>query len=87
MSAESPDVPTPAESGIRAGEPPMPVPQTGWRFRVDNRFLAPILITCILAIGDFKYQILESYWLEMEELHKSAAGWQSQRVALVPSTG
>lgn len=33
----------------------------GWRFRLDNRFLAPILITCILAIGDYQYQILESY--------------------------
>jgi len=28
----------------------------------DSRFLAPILITFILAIGDYQYQFLESYW-------------------------
>lgn len=41
--------------------PPAP-PRTGWWLRIDNRFLAPILITCILAIGDYQYQVLESYW-------------------------
>lgn len=63
MSAEPTDVPA-------SGPPPSspaPLPRRGegglggWRFRLDQRFLAPILITCILAIGDFGYQILESY--------------------------
>jgi enediyne biosynthesis protein E5 len=55
MSTGNPDVPTTT--------PPMNVaPQTGRRFRFDNRFLAPVLITCILAIADYQYQILESYW-------------------------
>lgn len=31
-------------------------------FGLDNRFLAPILITCILAVGDSLYGILQSYW-------------------------
>jgi Na+-translocating ferredoxin:NAD+ oxidoreductase RnfD subunit len=38
-----------------------PAPRSGWLLRIDNRFLAPVLITCILAIGDYQYQILESY--------------------------
>lgn len=29
---------------------------------IDNRFLAPILITCILGIAQNQYVILESYW-------------------------
>jgi enediyne biosynthesis protein E5 len=29
---------------------------------LDKRFLAPILITCILVVGDLKYGVLESYW-------------------------
>ncbi|HSS79042.1 MAG TPA: transcriptional regulator [Thermoanaerobaculia bacterium] len=29
---------------------------------------------------------LEGYWQEMEKLRKSAAGWQPQKIALVPST-
>ncbi len=51
MSTGSPDVSTTT---------PEPAPQT--RFRLDNRFLAPILITCILAIGDYQYQVLEGFW-------------------------
>lgn len=51
-----------SNGAIRAGDPPMPAPQTGWRFRIDQRFLAPVFITCILAIGEFQYGILESYW-------------------------
>src|SRR4029077_13196525 len=50
MSTGSPEVPTTT-----------PAPQTGRWFRIDNRFLAPVLITCILAIGDYQYQILENY--------------------------
>jgi Na+-translocating ferredoxin:NAD+ oxidoreductase RnfD subunit len=29
--------------------------------RVDNRYLAPLLITCILAVGQLSFGILESY--------------------------
>jgi enediyne biosynthesis protein E5 len=29
---------------------------------IDKRFLAPILITLILAVGEFGFRILESYW-------------------------
>jgi hypothetical protein len=45
-----------------AGPPSGPGPKKGKLFGIDNRFLAPILITCILVVGDWKYRILESYW-------------------------
>jgi Na+-transporting NADH:ubiquinone oxidoreductase subunit NqrB len=32
-----------------------------WFFSVDNRYLAPLLITCILAAGQWSFGILESY--------------------------
>jgi hypothetical protein len=56
-------------------EPAVTVPETraGWRFRIDNRFLAPILITCILAIGHFQYGILESYWLTLISIASAIA--------------
>ena len=39
------------------------VPPTKKRlFGLDNRFLAPLLITCILAVGYFNYGIVEVYW-------------------------
>ncbi len=49
--------------GTNEHAPPQtaPAPGKGWLARVDNRFLAPILITCILAIGQFQYRFLESY--------------------------
>jgi Na+-translocating ferredoxin:NAD+ oxidoreductase RnfD subunit len=31
------------------------------RFRFDNRYVAPLFITCILLVGHFSYGILESY--------------------------
>ena len=31
------------------------------RLRIDDRYLAPIFITCILLVGQFYYHILESY--------------------------
>ena len=31
-------------------------------FGLDNRFLAPILITCILAVAEYRYRVLQSYW-------------------------
>jgi Na+-transporting NADH:ubiquinone oxidoreductase subunit NqrB len=39
-----------------------PKPPMGTLFGLDKRFLAPILITCILLIGDLAYGVLESYW-------------------------
>jgi Na+-transporting NADH:ubiquinone oxidoreductase subunit NqrB len=30
---------------------------------IDNRFLAPVLVTCVLLIGDLSFGMLESYWL------------------------
>jgi len=30
---------------------------------LDNRFLAPVLVTCVLLIGDVSFGMLESYWL------------------------
>jgi Na+-translocating ferredoxin:NAD+ oxidoreductase RnfD subunit len=46
---------------------------TGWLPRIDNRFLAPILITCILAIGDYKYQVLVSYWFTVAAIVSAIA--------------
>jgi enediyne biosynthesis protein E5 len=31
------------------------------KFRFDNRYVAPLFITCILLVGHFSYGILESY--------------------------
>jgi len=39
-----------------------PATKTPRTFGIDNRFLAPILITCILAVADFQYRVLQSYW-------------------------
>jgi enediyne biosynthesis protein E5 len=57
MSLETPSV---RESQL----PPKPAPRPLWRklLSFDNRYLAPILITCILAVGDYSYPFLESYW-------------------------
>jgi len=57
--APAPDaaaVATPQAAVAPAGAPPRA------RFKFDNRFLAPILITCILVAGHFTYGILESPW-------------------------
>lgn len=32
------------------------------RFRLDNRYIAPLFITFILLVGHLSYGILESYW-------------------------
>lgn len=37
------------------------LPRWGRWFRFDNRYLAPLFITCILAAGQLSYGILESY--------------------------
>ena len=31
-------------------------------FSLDNRYIAPIFITCILLVGDLMYGMLESHW-------------------------
>lgn len=35
---------------------------TTLRYGIDKRYLAPILISCILFLGDLHYGVLESYW-------------------------
>lgn len=40
--------------------PPLAVTRPG-RFRFDNRYVAPLFITCILLVGHLSYGILESY--------------------------
>jgi hypothetical protein len=42
--------------------PPPPPPALKKRlFRIDNRYIAPIFITCILLAGHLSFGILESY--------------------------
>ena len=38
-----------------------PVPRRGWRVALENRFLPPIFITCILVAAQFSFGILEGY--------------------------
>ena len=38
-----------------------PVERERKRFRFDNRYVAPLFITCILLVGHLSYGILESY--------------------------
>ena len=39
-----------------------PATPTGWQFfNLDNRYIAPIFITCILLVGHLSFGILESY--------------------------
>ena len=42
---------------------PQPVPPFQWKrfFSVENRYLAPMFITCILVVGHLSFGILESY--------------------------
>jgi enediyne biosynthesis protein E5 len=41
-----------------------PVEVAAWKrfFSPDNRYLAPMFITCILLVGHLSFGILESYW-------------------------
>ena len=43
-----------------AANPPLDKPARR-RFRFDNRYVAPLFITCILLAGHLSYGILESY--------------------------
>jgi Na+-translocating ferredoxin:NAD+ oxidoreductase RnfD subunit len=48
---------SPSQSAI---SPTLEVPRPR-RFRLDNRYIAPLFITCILLVGHLSYGILESY--------------------------
>jgi Na+-translocating ferredoxin:NAD+ oxidoreductase RnfD subunit len=48
---------SPSQSAIT---PALDVPRPR-RFRFDNRYIAPLFITCILLVGHLSYGILESY--------------------------
>jgi enediyne biosynthesis protein E5 len=48
---------SPSQSAIN---PALEVPRPR-RFRFDNRYIAPLFITCILLVGHLSYGILESY--------------------------
>src|SRR5437763_12661504 len=61
------DIPDPAANG------PPPAPKQKRRFRFDNRFLAPILITGILVVGWWKYGIIENYSAPL--LKEWTSGW------------
>ena len=52
---------------------PPPAAPAGWKHFVslDNRYIAPIFITCILLVGHLSFGILESY-------QKTAAGDRGQ---------
>ena len=43
--------------------PPLPVPGNPWKrwFSLENRYIAPLFITCILLAGHLSFGILESY--------------------------
>ena len=49
-------------NGLPAVKPHAPAPRKGGRFNKLKPYLAPILITAILAVGDFNYRVLSSYW-------------------------
>jgi hypothetical protein len=49
-----------SSSAIAHLVPPAPKQRSWWSF-LDSRYVPPILITCILLVGNFSYGILESY--------------------------
>jgi enediyne biosynthesis protein E5 len=63
------DTPVPAANG----PPPAPAPKKKRRFSFDNRFLAPILITCILLVGWWQFGITEN--LPAPWLSQLTSGW------------
>jgi hypothetical protein len=52
---------------------PAPPAQGSRWFTLDNRYLAPLLITCILLVGDYFYGILEN--LRSPLLERLTGGW------------
>jgi DNA-binding transcriptional ArsR family regulator len=53
---------------------------------IEKRFVEKKTQT-LVRLSDQGRGAVESYWKEMEELRESAARWQPQSAALVPSTG
>ena len=51
---------------------------------IEKRFVEKKTQT-LIRLSDSGRKTLESYWQEIEDLRKSAAGWQAQNVALVPT--
>jgi Na+-translocating ferredoxin:NAD+ oxidoreductase RnfD subunit len=49
-----------SEPAVVAARPALDVPAPR-KFRIDNRYVAPLFITCILLVGHLSYGILESY--------------------------
>lgn len=50
-----------SESGASTPAPPAPSSKKASFFSLDNRYLAPAFITCILLVGNLTFGILESY--------------------------
>jgi Na+-transporting NADH:ubiquinone oxidoreductase subunit NqrB len=46
-----------------AALPPQPMPPVQWKrfLSLDNRYIAPLFITCILVVGQISFGFLESY--------------------------
>lgn len=51
---------------------------------IEKRFVAKKAQTLVRLSDDGRWTI-DRYWREMEELRDSAARWQAQNIALVPS--
>lgn len=56
-----PSQPPAGESNRLPGMPPEPLTPHRRRFQMDSRYIAPLLITCILLAGQVGFGILESY--------------------------
>jgi Na+-translocating ferredoxin:NAD+ oxidoreductase RnfD subunit len=56
----SQEMSAPVETTHHAAPPTAPAARRG-RVRLDNRFLPPLFITCILLAGHFSFGMLESY--------------------------
>ena len=56
---------SPAGTGPAGGSPPDAAPPQDaarrWSFNIDPRFLSPLLITCILLVGQLTFGVLESW--------------------------
>ncbi len=48
-------------AALTSPRPTGPPPAAGWRVALENRFLPPILITCILLAAQFSFGILEGF--------------------------
>ena len=53
---------------------------------IEKRFVGKKTQT-LVRLSDAGRQAIDSYWKEMEKLRESAARWQPQNAALVPSAG